>query len=148
MPKSIIIPVAIDHEPMVAQKIAQARQLLAPGGKITLLTVLERIPGFAAEFVTVKSENHLTDRILGKLKDVAGDAADIECMVTSGKAGVRIAEVAREIKADLIIVGAHNPGAVDYFLGSTAARVARRAPCSVYILRTDEAGGNAASSSQ
>jgi len=135
MPKSILIPVAIDHGPMTARKIAVARSLLDPGGLITLLTVLEQIPGFAAEFVTVKSENHLTDRIMQKLKSVAGDASDIQCKVITGKAGVRIPAFANEIGADLIIVGAHDANAMEYFLGSTAARVVRRAPCSVYVLR-------------
>lgn len=135
MHKSILIPVALDHEPMAAQKIARARAMLAPGGRITLLTVLEKIPSFAAEFVTVKSENHLTTRILDKLKGVAGDATDIDCMVDTGKAGVRIPAVASEIGADLILVAAHNVGAIDYFLGSTAARVVRRAACSVYVMR-------------
>lgn len=135
MPKSILIPVAIDHEALVGEKISHARKILEPGGVITLLTVLEQIPGFATEFVTVKSENHLTTRMMEKLKAVAGDASDIECRITTGKAGVRIPAVANEIGADLIIVGAHHPSAVDYFLGSTAARVARRATCSVYILR-------------
>ena len=83
----------------------------------------------------MKSENHLTAKIMAKLEDVAGGAADVECKVTTGKPGVQITEVAREIGADLIIVGAHHPSAMDYFLGSTAARVARRADCSVLILR-------------
>ncbi|MBV0914255.1 universal stress protein [Anianabacter salinae] len=135
MPKSILIPIAIDHEPVVAEKIAIARRMLAPGGRITLLTVLEQISGFAAEFVTVKSENHLTARVMDRLKSVAGEAPEFDCLVATGKPGLRITEIAREIGADLIIVGAHSPSAVDYFLGSTAARVARRASCSVYILR-------------
>lgn len=135
MPKSILIPVAIDHESLVDRKIATARKILEPGGTITLLTVLEQIPGFAAEFVTVKSENHLTARIMANLEAVADGAEDIVCKVTTGKPGVRISEVAAEIGADLIIVGAHHPSAVDYFMGSTASRVARRAPCSVLIQR-------------
>ncbi len=147
MPNSIIIPIAIDHEPIVADKIAAARRNLAPGGRITLLTVLEQISGFAAEFVTVKPENHLTARVMERLKAVAGDAPDIDCMVVTGKPGLRITEVAREIGADLIIVGAHRPNAVDYFLGSTAARVARRASCSVYIFRVDDTVTTATSDS-
>ncbi|MEM8572345.1 MAG: universal stress protein [Pseudomonadota bacterium] len=135
MPSSILIPVAIDHEALLEKKIAVAQSMLEPGGKITLLTVLEQIPGFTAEFVTVKSENHLTEKIMSKLKSVAGGREEIDCKVATGKAGVRIAEVAREIRADLIIVGAHHPTAVDYFLGSTASRVARRAHCSVLIQR-------------
>lgn len=139
MHTSVLIPVAIDHEALVAQKISTARALLAAGGRITLLTVLEQIPGFTAEFVTVKSENHLTDRIMSALQKLAAEApeidGDIDCKVTTGKPGVRITQVAQEIKADLIIVGAHHPSAMDYFLGSTAARVARRATCSVLIQR-------------
>lgn len=135
MPSSILIPVAIDHEPLVAAKIATARKMLEPGGTITLLTVLEQIPGFTAEFVTVKSENHLTAKIMSKLEALAGGASDMSCQVTTGKPGVRIVEVAKEIGADLIIVGAHHPTAVDYFMGSTAARVARRAECSVLVQR-------------
>ena len=135
MPQSILIPIAIDHEPLAARKIATARQMLAPGGKITLVTVLEQIPGFTAEFVTVKSENHLTAKIMGNLEALADGAEDIACQVAMGKPGVKIVEVAREIGADLIIVGAHHPSAMDYFLGSTASRVARRAPCSVLIQR-------------
>ncbi|MCE8009031.1 universal stress protein [Aestuariivita sp.] len=135
MPTSILIPVAIDHEPLVDAKIATARRMLDRQGRITLLTVLEAIPGFTAEFVTVKSENHLTAKVMANLKSAAGDATDIDCRVTTGKPGIRISEVAKEIGADLIIVGAHHPSAMEYFLGSTASRVARRAPCSVLIQR-------------
>ncbi|WP_171210121.1 MULTISPECIES: universal stress protein [unclassified Ruegeria] len=135
MPKSILIPVAIDHEAMVSAKIATAQSMLEEEGTITLLTVLEQIPGFAAEFVTVKTENHLTTKIMNKLENLAVGEDNIECKVTTGKPGMRIAEIAAEIGADLIIVGAHHPSAVNYFMGSTASRVARRAPCSVLIQR-------------
>jgi len=65
----------------------------------------------------VKLENHLTTRMMERLRAVAGAAADIECKITTGKAGVRIPSVANEIGADLIIAGAHHPSAVDYFFG-------------------------------
>ena len=84
MPNSILIPVALDHEPLVAEKIATARALLEPGGQITLLTVLEQIPGFTQEFVTVKSENHLTEKVMANLKALACDDEDITCEVTTG----------------------------------------------------------------
>lgn len=131
----ILLPVALDHESVVPAKLKVARKLLAPNGRITLLTVLENVPGFVAEFVTVKSENHLTEKVRDRLNEIAAGAADIECAVVTGKAGVQIAAYAAENDVDLVIVGSQNPSARDYFLGSTAARVARRAPCSVYILR-------------
>lgn len=135
LPRHILIPVALDHEGAAARKLAFARRMLAPGGRITLLTVLEQIPAFAAEFVTVKTENHLTQKVLAKLQAVAQGAADVDCRTAQGKPGVQIVQIARDIGADLILVAAHQPGAADYFLGSTAARVARRAHCAVHILR-------------
>ncbi|WP_375568178.1 universal stress protein [Ahrensia marina] len=135
MYNSILIPVALDHETLVAQKLVRAREMLAPGGKITLLTVLEQVSGFVAEFVTVKSENHLTTSILGKLEGVAGDASDIVCKVITGKPGVEIARYADQNGVELIIMGSQAPGVSDYALGSTTARVVRRSHCSVLVLR-------------
>lgn len=135
MSRHILVPVALDHESIVPGKIALARQLLDAGGRITLLTVLENIPGFVSEFVTVKSENELTRSIRAKLDGVANGATDITTDIRSGKPGVEIVTYAEANDVDLIIVGSHKPGVSDYFLGSTAARVARRAPCAVYIQR-------------
>ncbi len=135
MHKHILIPVAIDHEPMVARKIEVARALLSPRGRITLVTVLEQISGFVAEFVTTREENHLTKRLLGRLEAVTGGASDIEVKVITGKPGVEIARYARDNGCDLIVVGSQAPGASEYMLGSTASRVVRRASCSVHVLR-------------
>lgn len=135
MHKSILIPVALDHEAMVAGKIAVARRLLAEGGRITLLTVLERVTGYPAEFIDLKPEEQLKPKIRAKLVEVAAGASDIAVDVATGKAGVAISNYAKENGVDLIIVGSHHPTAQDYFLGSTASRVVRRAPCSVYVHR-------------
>ena len=135
MHNTILIPVAIDPEAVVARKLALARALLNPGGTITLLTVLEQPSGFVAEFVTVKSENHLTQKILDRLNLIAGNATDIECRVIIGKPGLEVTRFAANTDTDLVIVGSHKPGVQDYFLGSTAARIVRRAPCSVHVVR-------------
>ena len=131
----ILIPVALDHEGAAARKIATARHLLAPGGRITLLTVLEDIPGFVAEFVTVSSENHLSNRVKERLEAIAAAEEGVETAVVKGKAGVQICTYASDNAVDLIVVSAQSPDARGYALGSTAARAARRAPCSVFILR-------------
>lgn len=131
----ILIPVALDHEGVVDDKLAVARRLLADGGRITLLTVLENVPAFVSEFVTVKMENHISAKVRERLETVMAGASDMSCDVVTGKPGVRITQYASEVGAELIIVGSHQPGIEDYFLGSTAARVARRSPCSVLIVR-------------
>lgn len=135
MHKHILIPVALDHESLAQQKIEIARHLLYEGGRITLLTVLEDVPGFVAEFADMQHPVHLSQRVKAKLDEVAGGASEVTTEVVKGKAGVQIARYANEHSVDLIIVASHHPSAQDYFLGSTASRVARRAPCSVYILR-------------
>lgn len=135
MHSHILIPVALDHEDIARQKIDIARKMLNDGGRITLLTVLENIPSFVAELVGDFPKDHVSVRVKDSLASVAAGASDISTAVETGKAGVVITQYAKSHDIDLIIVGSHHPEAEDYFLGSTAARVARRAPCSVYILR-------------
>lgn len=134
----ILIPVALDHEGLIPHKLKIARRLLADGGTVTVLTVLEDVPGYVAEFVTVKSENHLTDLVQARLNQAIAGQEDVTSALASGKAGVEIVRYAANNNCDLIIIGSHRPGIEDYFLGSTAARVARRSPCSVMIAREPE----------
>lgn len=135
MHSKILIPVALDHEAMVGRKIEAARHMLSEGGRITLLTVLEDVPGYVSEFVDQPSKEHLSDKVRARLEAAAGGAADVDCEVITGKPGVAIARHAESSGTGLIIVGSHRPGAQDYFLGSTASRVVRRAPCSVLVMR-------------
>ncbi|MFC6689379.1 universal stress protein [Jhaorihella thermophila] len=55
--------------------------------------------------------------------------------VAVGKVYREVLRVAEEAGSDLIVVGAHNPELRDYLLGSNAARIARHASCSVYVVR-------------
>jgi universal stress protein F len=135
MYSNILVPVALDHEALIPPKLDLARRLLSEGGRITVLTVLESLPGYVAEYVTVKSENHLTEIVRRKLDAAVGEAQDVTTEVRTGKAGMEIVAYAQSHGCDLIIVASHRPGLQDYFLGSTAARVSRRAPCSVMVVR-------------
>ena len=60
---------------------------------------------------------------------------DAEAIVLTGHAGRTITDYAEKIGADCIIVGSHRPDMKDFFLGSTAARIMRYAPCSAHALR-------------
>ena len=77
---------------------------------------------------------------LGRLNALIRDAID-QGLVRSahdcsdGGLYVAIAEMAEKSAADLIVINSHRPGVQDYFLGSTASRVVRRAPCAVMVLR-------------
>jgi nucleotide-binding universal stress UspA family protein len=80
-------------------------------------------------------EKEITEVPKNKMADRIGPEKDTEIVVLSGHPGRTITVYAREILADCIIVGSHRPEIKDFFLGSTAARIMRYAPCSVHVLR-------------
>ena len=55
--------------------------------------------------------------------------------VTVGVPWQAICDAARRTDADLIVIGSHGYGGLDRLLGTTAAKVANHAPCSVVVAR-------------
>ena len=135
MYKKILMAVAPDHEGDITDMIDSGRNLLSDGGHITLLSVVEELPGYVAEYVTVKPEGEILKQVGERLEAMSGGGSDLSVAVVSGHPGVAIPEYAEKMGADLILVASHRPGLQEYFLGSTASRVVRRAPCSVLVLR-------------
>lgn len=133
------ILVAIDpyNPAKVDEAIATANQLRGGQGKITLVTVLANIPPYAAEYVPVGQLELNRQAAEAKLKAFADGNGNLEILAISNAfaAGVALVELSVENEADLIIIASHRPGLKDYFLGSTAGRVVRHAPCAVHVLR-------------
>ena len=134
MYQKIILSLALDHG--ISQKAIQtARALLAEGGQIIAVHVYEQLQGAAnagvSEEATAKGLQNTKDLLATRV----GDADDLEAVLLKGHSGRTITDYAEKINADCIIVGSHKPGLRDYFLGSTAARIVRHAPCSVHVLR-------------
>ncbi len=55
--------------------------------------------------------------------------------ITEGTVYDQIIKVADRLNVDVIIVGSHRPGLKDYLIGPNAARVARHADQSVFVVR-------------
>lgn len=72
---------------------------------------------------------------LAELASGAGMPIDVE--VGTGTVCSGILSVAERIDADLILLASHVPGLRDHLWSAQAARVARRAACSVLIVRGD-----------
>lgn len=136
MYKHILIPVALEHKSAVDRPLAVARALLAEGGRVSLLTVLESAPSYVAQHlpdgVQEKNRNEATQELSALVRDQAGA---VEPIIAWGHAGQTILKQAETIGADLIVIASHQPGLEDYFLGSTAARVVRHARCAVHVIR-------------
>jgi nucleotide-binding universal stress UspA family protein len=63
----------------------------------------------------------------------------IEAHVVHGKPFVEIIRLAREVEAEVVVIGSHGQsGIAETLFGSTAERVVRKAPCAVLVVRHPE----------
>ena len=94
----------------------------------------EMAQGYAPELEEQKKPAHaLVERIAGELRRV-GFTAQTEVLI--GDVTKTILDRAAEWRADLIMVGSHGQRSIrDFLLGSVAESVARRAGCSVVVVR-------------
>ncbi|MFN3641646.1 MAG: universal stress protein [Gemmobacter sp.] len=135
MYSNILVPLAPDHGAVGPAAMDIARTLLAPGGRITVLTVLEAIPSYVAQYLPRDQEEKNRAEMDAALAAEFAGQADVAHVVRSGHAAQTILDVAEEGAHDCIVIASHRPGVQDYFLGSTAARVVRHARCGVHVLR-------------
>ncbi|WP_319532457.1 universal stress protein [uncultured Cohaesibacter sp.] len=70
------------------------------------------------------------EQILGPERNTA-----IRHIVATGSVYEEILEVASQVTADLIVIGAHKPDLKEFLIGPNAARVVRHSTCSVYVVR-------------
>jgi nucleotide-binding universal stress UspA family protein len=135
MYSNILVPVAFDHGRNTMEAMEIAKALSAEGAKITALHVMEEIPSYVAQYLPEgQTERNLND-LKEHLKAELGEIEGVTIKVVSGHAGHTIVEYAADHDIDCIVVASHRPGLQDYFLGSTAARVVRHAPCAVHVSR-------------
>lgn len=133
---TILVPVALDHTETLARKLDVAHQLCGSEGRIIAVSVFEDIPTYVAEYALVRPDRKkMVTEIKKALDDALAGREDIGRVTLAGKPGVVIVNYAEEIGADLIITGASRPGSDGYALGATSSRLARRAPCSVLVIR-------------
>lgn len=130
----ILIPVAPDHPGEYARASSTAQKLLAPKGRVSVLSVLEEIPAYVDTYVPPGQMEKNMAEVSEKLKaEFKGD--HVTTHVISGRSANAILDWAEGHGVDCIVVMSHRPGFSDYFIGSTAARVVRHAKCSVVVLR-------------
>jgi nucleotide-binding universal stress UspA family protein len=134
MYKNIIVAMALDHG-IGASTINIARMLLDEGGHITAIHVSEPMHSSASAMIGEEMIEKAFQNARDHLAQRVAESPDIQTVALKGNPGQSISDYAKEIGADCIVVGSHKPGLSDYFLGSTAARIVRHAPCSVHVVR-------------
>ena len=142
--KSILVPLDFSEtsQKALVYAVKFAEQF---GAKITLLSVIEPFvsPDFAAFPLVMEPEKVMRatkDRLDTLIKKVGLPAPLIEkTLVRHGSPFLEITEAARTLKVDMIILTTHgHSGLKHVFLGSTAERVVRHAPCPVFVVRENE----------
>jgi len=134
MYKNILVPMALDHG-IGETSVEIARLLLAEGGQITALHVHEA----PQNTVTAYVDDAAIEGAFARAKDIldarVAKMPGVMAKIVSGHSGRTIIDTATDMQADCIVLGSHKPGLMDYFLGSTAARVVQHAPCAVHVAR-------------
>ena len=136
MYKTILVPIDIAHLAEGKLTIDLAVAHASDDTRIVLLNVVEEIPGWASVAIPKEIIQKSTTDAQDELKAVANASGrKMDMIVRSGHSYSTIIDVAQKVESDLIIIASHRPGLQDYFLGSTAAKVVRHAPCSVLVVR-------------
>lgn len=132
---NILVPISFDTERDVSGPLKLAALLATPEAKITLLHVVEHIPGYALSYMPVNYLAEARKAIHEELGELAGTVPGGVGVVIEGHSGRSILDWAETNKPDLIIIASHRPGMQDLLLGSTASQVVRHAACAVHVVR-------------
>jgi len=118
------------------------------GAKVTLVHAFDPSPYVPP--VAVPGPTDLLESAAKEVSRSVGEALEAEAkraleglevetaVLRHHAAGVAIVDHAKDVGADLIIVGSHGrTGLARVFLGSVAERVVRHAPCAVLVVRQE-----------
>jgi len=133
-----------DFSPTAGRAVAYAAEMARTfGAELTLLHVVPELNyplrsfGMATAFPHLREELHVrAAEELDKVKaGIAG--AKVNTLLRDGESHTQVLECAKEIGADLVVMGTHgHTGLRHAFLGSTAEKVVRLSECPVLTVRT------------
>jgi len=108
--------------------------------KITFVHIIDYLPPTYAAAALPKSlvsEDVLIDRAKERITELMKNYPDTkyETRVVMGRKKQSIVAIAKEIGADLAILGKRDPTAIDRFLGSTTLGVINRSDLDVLVVR-------------
>lgn len=137
MYKNILVPVDPTHAEKHEAALKMALHLAEDvNSEITALTVIEPVPSYIGlTDAGPEYEARAGEKAMASLRNFVGSTSEVKTVILHGSAGTQIVEYAADHGIDCIVIASHKPGLSDYFLGSTAARVVRHAPCCVHVMR-------------
>lgn len=137
MYNEILVPMALDHG-ISPQTLEVARVLCSDGGDIVALHVYEAPQGTVKAYLDEEVMQAGYDRARERLDEKIAGLDGVRPALVKGHSARTIIDYATQHGFDCIVIGSHKPGLSDFFLGSTAARVVRHAPCAVHVHRNGD----------
>lgn len=135
------VVVGIDGSDSSWRALSAALEMIDHPERVVAVSVEEHLPQYVAMRGEMDEAKQAADEFFERIGRDAADLAkqhgrEIELKVLRGNVAQRIVEFARDERADLIVVGHSGHSAIwGTFLGTTADKVVRHAPCSVLVVR-------------
>ena len=135
MYRNILVPVAFDSEHKPDAALAVARQLAAPGARVTVLQVMEETPPYAVSYIPEDVLHSLREGVRAEMTAMAAGFENGDAVLIDGHSGRSILHWAEDHDVDCIVIASRRPGLQERLLGSTASWVVGRAHCAVHVVR-------------
>jgi nucleotide-binding universal stress UspA family protein len=124
-----VLPTAIDY---ARHTSAQLHVLnVVPDGMYKMTVVAQLIPDDYKQ----RLHDDAKKRLAALIAKQALEGTELQQTVRLGSVYKEALRFARDVDADLIVMGSHRPEAKDYLLGSNASQIVRHATCSVWVVR-------------
>jgi nucleotide-binding universal stress UspA family protein len=135
------IVVASDGSESADAAVAKATELArASSGRLVLVHVVEHTMGKAAGYAARADEPDLKAHVEKQVADLTSQGVKAELQITDivlGGPAKTIADVAKQVSADLIVAGTRGHGALFGLIGgSVSQRLLHVSPCPVLIVPT------------
>jgi nucleotide-binding universal stress UspA family protein len=112
-----------------------------PPSSLVLVSVGMQVPELEEGQYIAEKMKALAERALDQAKAQAqGKGVTPEVLLATGVSPAdEIVKVAKDVKADMIVIGSRGlAGKTRFFLGSTASKVVTYSPCSVLVVKIPE----------
>ncbi|GLS18669.1 universal stress protein UspA [Labrys miyagiensis] len=141
--KSIIVPVDVADLSLAKLAIGSAVKLAdTSGATLTLVHVVPIMPLMMLDTVPVSFEGEVAEKAKGQIAELAASVelpgGKVQSVVRIGGIYHEVLAIAEEQRADLVVVGSHQPSVATYLLGSNASAIVRHAGCSVMVVREEK----------
>jgi len=137
----ILVPVDGSAYSLKAVETACDLAKAQPPSSLLLVAVAVEIPELAEGRYIYDKMKAQAEAALAQAKEVAQKCGTVSevLLATGASPAEEIVQVAKDEKADLIVVGSRGlAGKTKSFLGSTASQVVTYSPCSVLVVKTQD----------